>query len=317
MPPPAAVDPTAVAGRRIGAWFIDAIIYVIVFWILLFALGIGPTATRVPPDQVRSSLTGVPANHELTSDDVTNFCNDWNRDFGGWSDGLCLPNVAGAETERGSATIVEGFAGMGWLFLALVVAFIIAQGLLGGSLGKLIVGLRVVRADGSRAGIGASAIRTLLWIIDAITCGLPILGGILILTTNGHRRIGDMAAGTYVVPAAQVGHPVLLPGHPTTGNAATYPGGPYGATTGPGVPPPTPSPPNGPWVATGPDPTAGTPPSTPDHVDPTRADAGAAGYEADQPVWDDARHAYIQYDSERGEWLEFDESRQQWGPIST
>ncbi len=37
----------------------------------------------------------------------------------------------------------------------------------------------------------------------------------------------------------------------------------------------------------------------------------------DQPVWDAARGAYIQYDSAQSAWLEFDDQAQRWKPIST
>lgn len=316
------VDPTNVAGKRIAAWFIDGVVFVILFAILVGALGLGPTSQEVSGDQIRAETT-LQAGDEPSSEDATNFCNDWNTEHGGWSAGICLPNFSGTEAEEGTATILKGFGGMGWTFLGLFVVFIVYQGLLGASLGKLALGLRIVRADGSQAGVGASAIRTVLWIVDAITCALPILGGILILTTRGHRRVGDMAAGTYVVPASQVGHPVILPGqqvpgaHPTgLAGTAGPPGGPgpAGGPPPPGQIGPAPSPQipgtTDPWA----------PPASPDHTVGSSADSppvSGPDYVADEPFWDEARGAYIQYDSERAAWLEFDDQRQQWGPIST
>ncbi len=324
------VDPTDVAGKRIAAWFIDAVVFVIIFGILTGVAGLGPTATEVSADRIRAATSTAPG-AEPTTDDIVTFCNDWNRDHGGWGSGICMPNMAGLEAEDGAATIVGDFGGMAWLFGALVVVFIVYQGLAGASLGKLALGLRIVKADGTRAGIGASAVRTVLWIVDGITCALPIVGGILILATREHRRVGDMAAGTYVVPAAQVGHPVIVPGvhgaHPPFGGPPaasgpwthpTGPGAPHGVPVGPGTGSAVPgaaSPGTDPWA---PPPTGDPGAASPGAFPPaTGTGSGDDDYEADQPIWDDARQAYIQYDSARAAWLEFDDKRQKWGPIST
>ncbi len=230
-----------------------------------------------------------------------------------------------ASTSNGTASTISNYSNGIWLFLALVVVFIVYQGLLGASLGKLAMGLRIVKSDGSLAGIGPSAIRTVLWVVDAITCGLPVVGGILMLTTTGHRRVGDMGAGTYVVPQAQVGHPVILPGQPGWGTYQQV-GPPLGAYPmgQPGQPPMGPPAAQAPWAPTTPGgpqttppTTPGGPPTAPPMAPPTAPSAGSADYEADKPIWDDARHAYIQYDSARGAWLEFDDRVQQWKPIST
>lgn len=325
MPPPRPVDPTNVAGKRIAAWFVDAVLFVILFGILTGALGLAPETTHVSTDRIRAATTLAPG-ATPSSDDVVNFCNDWNQQHGGWSAGICLPNMSGFEAEDGAATIVHGFGGMAWLFLGLVAVFIVYQGLLGASVGKLALGLRIVRADGSQAGVGASAIRTVLWVVDAVTCALPVLGGILILTTKGHRRIGDMAAGTYVVPATQVGHPVILPGqyHPGVHHPPGSP--PFGTPPAPGGHLP-PGPHGGP-TATGAGPAVGgipwaptapgsQPPGGPEPPEAAGSSSAEPDYEADQPIWDEARQAYIQYDSASAAWLEFDERRQRWGPIST
>ncbi len=67
------------------------------------------------------------------------------------------------------------------------------------TLGKRALGIRVVRVDGSKAGAGPIAVRTLLRAID----GFPafyIVGLIAIFATGSKRqRIGDLAAKTRVV----------------------------------------------------------------------------------------------------------------------
>lgn len=83
---------------------------------------------------------------------------------------------------------------------AMLLYFVVLEGLIGGTLGKLAVGIRVIGTDGSRTGIGRSVVRNLLRVID----GLPafnILGVILILRSPEQARFGDRVAGTRVVLA--------------------------------------------------------------------------------------------------------------------
>lgn len=64
--------------------------------------------------------------------------------------------------------------------------------------GKRIVGIRVVREDGSPVGFFESAVRNLLRFIDF----LPMLyaaGVLSMLVTKQNRRLGDIAAGTLLV----------------------------------------------------------------------------------------------------------------------
>ncbi len=64
--------------------------------------------------------------------------------------------------------------------------------------GKLLLGLRVVALDGARAPAADIFLRNLVRIIDA----LPIwylVGGLLVLFTRRHQRLGDFAGHTRVV----------------------------------------------------------------------------------------------------------------------
>lgn len=311
------IDPTAVAGRRIVAWFIDGIIFVVIF-------NVFGAIFKTRNNVVQRDFAG-------DENAAAEFCRTWQAAHSG----MCLHN-------NGQVTAIQSWTGGIWIFLALVVVFIVYQGLLGASVGKLAMGLRIVTADGSLARIGPSAIRTVLWIIDALTCGLPIIGGIMILSAKGHRRVGDMAAGTYVVPHSQVGHPVILPGDPGWGTygSGPFPGGPstpgYGQAPGypqtgygqpgqpvvmpPGMPPATPgaTPTDAPtpWAPTAPVP-GQTPTPGPSGVQSGGGSMPSGDYEADVPIWDDARSAYIQYDSGRAAWLEYDDATKEWKPIST
>jgi uncharacterized RDD family membrane protein YckC len=71
----------------------------------------------------------------------------------------------------------------------------------GQTLGKKLMKLRVVRADGRPAGMNEVAVRTVLRVVDGI--GLYIVGLIVMLATGQRRqRLGDMAAGTIIVDAS-------------------------------------------------------------------------------------------------------------------
>ena len=67
---------------------------------------------------------------------------------------------------------------------------------LGASLGKMALGLRVVKMDGSPIGWKESIIRNLLLFIDE---GLIVVGAIFIWSSPQRQRLGDRAAGTIVV----------------------------------------------------------------------------------------------------------------------
>lgn len=68
----------------------------------------------------------------------------------------------------------------------------------GQSLGKRLVGIRVVREDGSPVGFFESAVRNLLRVIDFLPAAY-CLGVITTLFSRQHRRLGDIAAGTLLI----------------------------------------------------------------------------------------------------------------------
>lgn len=79
----------------------------------------------------------------------------------------------------------------------LFVYFVLLEGTLGATLGKLTAGIRVRSVDGGRAGIGASLVRNLLRIIDGIA--VYLVGAVVMLLTKRKQRLGDLAARTVVV----------------------------------------------------------------------------------------------------------------------
>jgi uncharacterized RDD family membrane protein YckC len=71
----------------------------------------------------------------------------------------------------------------------------------GQTVGKKLLKLRVVRADGRPAGMREIAVRTVLRVVDGV--GGYIVGLIVMLATGQRRqRLGDLAAGTIVVDAS-------------------------------------------------------------------------------------------------------------------
>lgn len=85
--------------------------------------------------------------------------------------------------------------------LTFVISFlylIVLEAVLGATLGKLLLGIRVVKEDGSPIGWGASIVRNILRIIDALPTAY-ILGAILIWTSPRKQRLGDRVAHTVVV----------------------------------------------------------------------------------------------------------------------
>ena len=110
-----------------------------------------------------------------------------------------------------------------WVILVAVtilVIFIVLPGLRGLSPGKAVTRIRVVRAHGGRPGLGRAFLRWLVWIVDGFPYLLPgLVGFIVSLTSKSNRRVGDMAAGTWVVRAEAAGRPVQEP-LPATAPAA-------------------------------------------------------------------------------------------------
>ena len=95
-----------------------------------------------------------------------------------------------------------------WLvYLAVLLAYyFVFEVTVGQTVGKQLLGLRVVRADGSRPSAAAIAVRTLLRLVDWLPT-LYLVGFIAMLATGVRRqRLGDLAAKTRVARALPVRH---------------------------------------------------------------------------------------------------------------
>jgi uncharacterized RDD family membrane protein YckC len=110
-----------------------------------------------------------------------------------------LSMVFGTTSAEGGA--VSASLGTLGTLIYLVLAFAyytLMEGYLGQTVGKMLLGIKVVReGTGDVPGLGATAIRTVLRIIDGIFAYL--IAFIVVLISGKNQRLGDMAAHTLVV----------------------------------------------------------------------------------------------------------------------
>jgi uncharacterized RDD family membrane protein YckC len=116
-----------------------------------------------------------------------------------------------APAQIGEEAALNG-AYLGWMFWGCTVWFLnygVIQGMLGGSLGKLLFGLRVVMSNGAPIGMAHSLGRTIAYLASA----LPFYLGFAAIFWNKDRQCWhDRMAGTVVIrktarfPEASMGH---------------------------------------------------------------------------------------------------------------
>ena len=84
------------------------------------------------------------------------------------------------------------------VFLFIIFAyFILMEAYVGWTVGKRILGMRVVDGTGNKIGFSRALIRNLLRFVDGLPA-LNILGIILIACSPGGQRFGDRVAKTFV-----------------------------------------------------------------------------------------------------------------------
>lgn len=89
-----------------------------------------------------------------------------------------------------------------WIFIVWIVYFPVVESVRGQTLGKLLVGLRVVARNGQPISIGQAFKRHLVDMIDLSFFGIVAL--ITIKNTPDHQRVGDLWAGTIVIGGESV-----------------------------------------------------------------------------------------------------------------
>lgn len=189
---PVQADPTAVFGRRVLAVLIDAAIVLV------------PVIMLITSQFEYLDVKGLEVNGEPAT--AQEYC-DARLDQRG---GFCAntedidDRVYFSDGVPGSGTALYWGASFGLLVLL--------QGFTGWTIGKLVAGIRTVREDGRPPGFVKALVRWLLWVVDGFPYFLPLVGFIVGLTTVGHRRVGDMAAKTFVVRSSAAGSPIVVPG---------------------------------------------------------------------------------------------------------
>ncbi len=133
-----------------------------------------------------------------------NYKGVWPRFFAALIDGviLSIPTylLMGATLMRAARTgyVNPGkIYGPAFLVSIIGIAYYIVLEAYGGTLGKRILGMRIVDANGNKPGFGKSLVRNLLRIVDGLFG--YIVGAIIVASSPTKQRLGDKVAGTYVV----------------------------------------------------------------------------------------------------------------------
>lgn len=102
-----------------------------------------------------------------------------------------------SQVSGGNASVhVNGLPALVFFVLALLY-YVVSEAAMAATPGKRMLGLEVVRDDGSRLGLGRSLGRNLLRIVDWLPLGY-IIGLITMLVTDDSKRLGDIAAKSSV-----------------------------------------------------------------------------------------------------------------------
>jgi uncharacterized RDD family membrane protein YckC len=194
-------SPTNVVGKRVAAFIIDGLIAFAISAIAWFALTTKISGT------CPSSGGGVTIN------------------------GDCRGFLVGQEGKQTTWYVIS--------IVASLLIYVVLPGLRGVSPGKAMMGIKLVNADGRPPGVLRAFLRYILWVVDAFPYIIPYLTGFIVaLNSQRNQRVGDMAAGTFVIDknAAQVPTAAASPQFaPTAGWSAPPAGAPVPA------PPPQPA----------------------------------------------------------------------------
>jgi len=123
----------------------------------------------------------------------------WHRVLAYVIDSVLMGLIWGVAVIAGTALGDTGFLLL--VFVGVVATLVygfLLEGLYGYTPGKYLLGLVVVTSDGSNCTVGASILRNLLWIVDALPTA-NLVAMVLILVTDDNQRVGDLIADTVVV----------------------------------------------------------------------------------------------------------------------
>ncbi|WP_457096187.1 RDD family protein [Lysobacter sp. P5_B9] len=118
---------------------------------------------------------------------------------------MIVPALGSGPNGRGSAAMAVLFALLGIGFIAFMAVQLVLLHRHGQTMGKKLVGIRIVRSDGSRAGLGR--IFLLRSLVPGLIGAIPLLGPIfglidpLFIFGSDKRCLHDLIADTIVVDA--------------------------------------------------------------------------------------------------------------------
>lgn len=290
-------DPTRVLARRTLAWLIDVFVFIATFVATVVVFGERFTGT---------GIAARPDGFRFERGDAT----------------LWFPK--GVPAVGDSVLVVPGnkfWLAVGLFWVVLLVDWVIVQGLTGRTAGKSLCRVRCVTREQARPGIGRALLRTILWPIDLIDIVLP-LAFILATFTKGHRRVGDFAAGTFVVDRAFADR---LAGHHTDDRPERIPASEVELAGGDGDDLEHEDEFDADLVAD----TGGRPPSvfepapsTPPAAEPAAPAAAAAApatatpgptrERSLEPVWNESLDTYVRWEPSVERWIGWDEAAQKW-----
>jgi uncharacterized RDD family membrane protein YckC len=91
----------------------------------------------------------------------------------------------------------------GLVALAVLLSYdFLCESLFGQTVGKALLGIRVVRKDGGPLHLAAVATRNVLRLVENVL----FIGPIMVLVTRGRQRLGDVVAGTVIARADGMAH---------------------------------------------------------------------------------------------------------------
>jgi uncharacterized RDD family membrane protein YckC len=129
------------------------------------------------------------------------------RTLAGILDSIVLVAIWGAivfSNQQGFSSAVEWWTSPLFAYLAVVVFvyYFFLEGLLGATVGKHLLGLRVYDKNGDMCSFGASFRRNIFRFVDWLPF-LYIVGAVAILVSRNRQRFGDRIAGTIVSNAPE------------------------------------------------------------------------------------------------------------------
>lgn len=97
-----------------------------------------------------------------------------------------------------SADLHQAMAILSYFAVSLAYGIVLEWFMNGQTVGKRLLGLRVMDAQGLSLSFNQVVIRNLLRFVDALP-GLYMLGGLCLMISRNYQRLGDLTAGTIVV----------------------------------------------------------------------------------------------------------------------